>query len=212
MMKYYLHAWAIVAAMVLCGTSAQAQYLGIGLGRSFGDDLGAAAGGVPGALNPLSAGIREGNTLVLEAGANYLRFLRTGIHYNYSRPEGFLRRGDAFGSRAELQLRAHTLTFDLGLRTPQWSGFRLYGAGGLGAGRFNVEVTQQVETPFPGGPPDNVVVPVIAYGVGVEHEFLPGVRWKAEVRNERTSAPEDFFRPGGHWNRVLVSGGIVLGR
>ena len=119
MMKYYLHAWAIVAAMVLCGTSAQAQYLGIGLGRSFGDDLGAAAGGVPGALNPLSAGIREGNTLVLEAGANYLRFLRTGIHYNYSRPEGFLRRGDAFGSRAELQLRAMAAGLTPDFYTPE---------------------------------------------------------------------------------------------
>lgn len=211
-MGFPVRSLLLIAGMMIWAAGARAQYFGVGLGRSFGDDLRGAASGAVSALNPLSAGIRDGNTLVLEAGANYARFLRSGIHYNYSRPEGFLTRGDAFGSRADLQLRAHTLTFDLGVRTPEFAGFRLYGVGGVGAGRFNIEVTRQVEAPFPAGPPDNLVVPVVAYGGGLEHQFLPGVRWKVEVRNERTSAPEDFFRPGGAWNRILVAGGLVLGR
>lgn len=200
------------ALLLLDASSARAQYFGIGLGRTFGDDLAAGVAAVPGALNPLAAGIRGGNTLVIEAGANYLRFLRTGIHYNYSRPEGFLRRGDAFGSRAELQLRAHTLTIDLGLRSPEFAGFRIFGVGGAGAGRFNVEVKETVEVPFPGGPPEDIVVPVAAFGGGIEHQFLPNIRWKAEVRDEWTSAPEDLFRPGGGWHRVLVSAGLIFGR
>src|SRR5215212_9162952 len=111
---------AVTAVFFLQVSSARAQYFGIGLGRTFGDDLAAAVSSVPGALNPLSAGIREGNTLVLEGGANYLRFLRTGLHYNYSRPEGFLRLGDVLGSSANLQLRAHTLTVDIGVRSPEF--------------------------------------------------------------------------------------------
>jgi hypothetical protein len=203
----------IPAILVMaCAMPLHAQYLGIGLGRTFGDSSSAAASSVPGNLNKLSAEIRGANTLVLEAGANYLHFLRSGIHYNYSRPEGFLARGDAFGSSAILQLRAHTLTFDLGVRTPQFSGLRLFGVAGVGAGRFVVQVKETVEVPFPSGPPDSLVVPVVAYGGGLEHEFLPGVRWKAEVRDEWTSAPQDLFRPGGKWHRVLASVGILLGR
>ena len=192
--------------------SLHAQYLGIGLGRSFGTDLNAAASSTPSALNPLSAGLRDSNVLTIEAGGSFLRYLRSGIHYGYARPEAFLSRGDAFGSRAELQLRAHVLTFDIGLRTPELAGLRLFGVAGAGVGRFNIEVLDQVEVPFPSGPPDSLVVPVLAYGGGVEQEFLPGVRWKAELRDEWTSAPEDLFRPGGSWHRVLLSAGLVFGR
>ena len=203
---------AAIILFILSGYSAHAQYFGIGLGRMFGDDLRAAASSLPGALNPLSAGIREGNTLVLEGGVNYLRFLRTGLHYNYSRPEGFLKLGDLLGSSAELQLRAHTLTFDIGVRSPEFAGFRLFGIAGAGAGRFNIEVQDTVAVPFPSGPPEDLVVPVAAFGGGIEHQFMPGMRWKVEARDEWTSAPEDLFRPGGSWHRVLVSAGIVLGR
>ncbi|MSO20682.1 MAG: hypothetical protein EXQ56_09520 [Acidobacteria bacterium] len=190
-----------------------AQYFGVGLGRSFGDDLSAAATAVPSALDPFSAGIRKGNVLTLEGGGDFLRVMRAGVHYGYSRPEGFLSRGDAFGSSADLELTAHTLTFDLGLHTPQAKGFRLFGVVGGGVGNFKVvEVVRQVENPFPSGPPDQIVVPVVALGGGIEHQFLAGVRWKVEVRDEYTRAPEDFFQPGGSWHRILLSVGLTFGK
>ncbi len=141
-----------------------------------------------------------------------LPFLGGEIHYSHSTPELMLRRADAFGSSARIDLGSHTLTFDGRLRTPELFGVRLYGLLGAGLSRFSLNVKQQVEQPFPKGAPEDLLAPVLTYGGGFEKGLTPLVRWKFEVRDDVSPIPEELFGPGGSWHRVQTTVGIVIGR
>jgi len=190
---------------------AHAQYIAVGGGGLFPRDLSSAqADGAVG--GPARAEFSNTGILAVDAGFGFLPFLAAGLHYSYARPELFLRRGDAFGSSARMDLGAHTLTFEGRLRTPEIAGFRLYGLAGVGFTRFALDVKQAVEIPFPGGAPDNVHSAVFAVGGGIEKSVAPLVHLKLEARDYITPISEQFFRPGGTWHRTAIIGGIVLGR
>ena len=190
---------------------AHAQYIAVGGGGMFSQDLSSAppAGTVGGSAR---SEFSNSGILAVDAGMGFFPFLAAGLHYSYARPEMFLRRGDAFGSSARVDLSAHTLTFEARLRAPEIAGFRLYGLGGVGFSRFALDVKQAVEIPFPGGAPDNVLSAVASVGGGIEKSVAPLVHLKFEVRDYITSISEKFYRPGGTWHRTAVLGGIVLGR
>ena len=150
--------------------------------------------------------------VAFDAGMGFLPFLGAGVHYSYSRPGVELRRGDAFGSSATLDLGGHIVTFDARVHTLRFSGFRAYGFAGAGVSRFNITVKSQVEVPFPKGVPDTLTAPVVTFGGGLEKKFFPLLSWKAEVRDYVTTIPSQLYKPGGAWHRVVVLGGVVLGR
>ncbi|MBI3894389.1 MAG: hypothetical protein HY313_00510 [Acidobacteria bacterium] len=181
------------------------QYLAIGGGGVFSEDLSSESQGD-------RADFTASGLLAVDAGIGFFPLLSAGLHYNYARPELSLTRGDSFGSSALVDLRAHTLTFDARLRTPEILGYHLYGLLGGGFTRFILEVKQEVEVPFPGGAPDDVISPVFTYGGGIEKSIAPLVRLKFEVRDYVTGVSETLFRPGGAWHRVAMIGGIELGR
>ena len=158
------------------------------------------------------ADFTKSGILAVDAGIGFFPFLSGGLHYSFARPELFLRRGDAFGSSARVDLSAHTLTFDGRFRTPQVAGFRLYALAGAGFTRFTLDVKQTVEVPFPRGAPDTVLAPVGTFGGGIERSVAPFVHLKLEVRDYVTPISSQFFAPGGAWHRVSAIGGIVLGR
>lgn len=190
---------------------AHAQYIAVGGGGLFSQDLSSAApaGTVGG---PARSEFSNSGILAVDAGIGFLPFLAAGLHYSYARPELFLRRGDAFGSSARVDLSAHTLTFEARLRTPQIAGFRLYGLAGAGFSRFALDVKQAVEIPFPGGAPDNILSAVGSVGGGIERSVAPLVHLKLEARDYITPISEKFYRPGGTWHRTAIIGGILLGR
>ena len=190
---------------------ARAQFIAVGGGGLLPQNLSApaTAGRVGG---PASADFSRSGILAVDAGIGFFPFLTGGLHYSFSRPELFLRRGDAFGSSARVDLGAHTITFDGRFRTPQVAGFRLYALAGVGFTRFHLNVKQAVEVPFPRGAPDNVLTPVGTFGGGIERSIAPFLHLKLEARDYVTPISEQFFRPGGVWHRVAVIGGIVLGR
>ena len=189
----------------------RAQFIAIGGGVTFPQDRSAAlaAGRIGG---PAQADFANSGIIAVDAGVGFFPFLTAGLHYSFSRPELFLRRGDAFGSSARVDLDAHTITFDARFRTPQVVGFRLYGLAGGGITRFALNMKQAVEVPFGRGAPDNVLSPVLTVGGGIERSVAPFVHLKLEVRDYITPISEQFFQPGGAWHRVAVIGGIVLGR
>lgn len=190
--------------------TARAQYIAFGAGGLFPQDQsGSPAGGIGGLA---TSTFGNSGLLAVDAGIGFLPFLGAGLHYSYSSPQLVLRRGDAFGSSAVTDLGSHTLTFDARLHTPHFAGFRLYGLVGGGFTRFTLNVKQTVETPFPGGAPDNVLSPVFTMGGGIEKSVAPLVHLKLELRDYVTPISRDFFQPGGAWHRVAVIGGIVLGR
>ncbi len=134
------------------------------------------------------------------------------MHYSFTRPELLLRRADAFGSSALLDVATHTVTFDARLRTPQVAGFRAYLLAGAGLSRFHLDIKRQVEVPFPGGAPGALTAPVFTFGGGLEKRVLPLLHLKAEVRDYVTPISERFYQPGGAWHRVVALAGVVLGR
>lgn len=142
----------------------------------------------------------------------FFPFLSAGLHYSFSRPEFELRRGDAFGSSALVDLSVHTITFEARLHTPEVSSYRLYGLLGGGFSRFALDVTRAVEVPFPRGAPDNIFSPVFTFGGGIEKSLSLLVRWKLEVRDYVTPISRQLFDAGGAWHRPAILGGIVLGR
>ena len=200
-----------VVFLVLLAIPAQAQFISVGGGRLFSQDLSAAAqqGQVGG---PASSQFDHSGLLAVDVGFPMLPFLGGAVHYSYSRPDLFLKRGDAFGSSAQGELLTHTLTFDARFRTPEAFGVRLYALAGAGLSRFNLDVEQLVEIPFPGGTPEGFISPVFTFGGGVEKTIFPLIRLKLEVRDYVTPISKELFRPGGGWHRVAVIGGIVLGR
>ncbi|MBI4442393.1 MAG: hypothetical protein HY649_03335 [Acidobacteria bacterium] len=208
--RFWRMCWCVVFIISLA-VPARAQFISIGGGELFSQDLRSEA--QPGLVGgPARSEFDRSGLLAVDVGFPVLPFLGAGLHYSYSRPALFLQRGDAFGSSAQLQLRSHTLTFDARLRTPQAFGVRLYALAGIGLSRFNLDVQQLVEVPFPGNTPEGILSPVFAFGGGVEKTIFPMIRVKLEVRDYVTPISEDLFRPGGGWHRVAVIGGIVLGR
>ncbi len=190
---------------------ARAQFVSVAGGALFPQDRSAAA--VQGRVGgPALANFNRPSIITADAGAGLLPFLSAGVHYSFSEPRLSLSRGDSFGSRADVDLKAHTVTLDARLRTPQAFGFRAFGLLGGGFTRFNLNVRNQVEVPFPGGAPSSITTPVFTYGGGVEQSVLPYVRLKFEVRDYVAPISERFFQPGGAWHRVAIVGGITLGR
>ncbi|MBI4458460.1 MAG: hypothetical protein HY648_00200, partial [Acidobacteria bacterium] len=122
--------------------AARAQYLAIGGGGVFSEDLRSSGSGT---FGQDQANFSKSGMLAVDAGIGFLPFITGGFHYSYARPELELRRGDAFGSSARVDLTAHTLTFDARLRTPHYADFRLYGLLGAGFSRFSLAVRQAVE-------------------------------------------------------------------
>ena len=206
--------WIVLFAvcwLVMSLPLGHAQFIAVGGGGLLPQNLSAPApaGRVGG---PAGADFSRSGILAVDAGIGFFPFLTGGLHYSFSRPELFLRRGDAFGSSARVDLSAHTITFDGRFRTPQVAGFRLYALAGVGFTRFNLDVKQAVEVPFPGGAPENVLTPVGTFGGGIERSVAPFVHFKLEARDYITPISDQFFRPGGVWHRVAVIGGIVVGR
>lgn len=190
---------------------ARAQFISVAGGGVFPQDRSAAP--PPGQVGgPAISDFRRAGIITADAGAGIFPFVTAGVHYSYARPQLFLRRGDAFGSSADVDLKAHTVTFDTRVRTPQAFGFRAYGLAGGGITRFNLDPRRQVEVPFPGGAPSSVTSGVFTFGGGVEQSVLPYVRLKVEVRDYLGAIPKALFQPGGTWHRVAVVGGLTLGR
>ena len=203
--------------------SARGQYLAIGGGGVFSQDLSSESQILPLANpqptqvpiiqpGPGHSNFTASGLLAVDAGIGFFPLFSAGLHYSYARPELSLTRGDFFGSSALVNLSAHTLTFDARLRTPEIVGYHLYGLLGGGFSRFTLDVKRQVEVPFPGGAPDDALSPVFTFGGGIEKSVSPLVRLKFEVRDYVTGVSETLFRPGGAWHRVAMIGGIVLGR
>ena len=187
------------------------QFLSLGGGALFSQDRSQPA---PDALTLGSLARSDFNRsglIAVDAGLPVAPFVNAGLHYSRSKPELFLRRGDAFGSSARVKLAANTLTFDARLRSPFIYGFRLYGLAGVGFTRFGLEVKEAVEVPFPGGAPDSVILAVVTYGGGVERRLRGLLHLKLEVRDYVSPIPDELFGAGGSWHRVAVIGGIVLG-
>jgi hypothetical protein len=195
--------------MACAAVTAGAQSIGLSAGGIFPSDLQEAVGGSGAAAR---AEFSTARIISVDAGMNLLPFISGEIHYSHSTPELLLVRADAFGSRAQIDLSSHTLTFGGRLRTPEVFGVRLYGLLGAGLSRFNLDVREQVEQPFPQGAPEKLLAPVLTYGGGFERGLLPLVRWKFEVRDDVSPISEKLFGPGGTWHRVQVTAGIVIGR
>ncbi|MBI4463405.1 MAG: hypothetical protein HY647_01765, partial [Acidobacteria bacterium] len=166
--------------------AAHGQYLAIGGGGVFSQDLSSES-------QADRANFTASSLLAVDAGVGFFPLLSAGLHYSYARPELSLVRGDAFGSSALVNLRAHTLTFDARLRTPEIIGYHLYGLLGGGFSRFTLDVKRQVEVPFPGGAPDDALSPVFTYGGGIEKSVAPLVRLKFEVRDYVTGVSATLF-------------------
>ncbi len=202
---------SLVLFLLCLAPPAWGQFIAVAAGGVFSQDRSAAApsGRVGG---PALSDFSRAGIITVDAGASVFPFVTAGVHYSFSRPELFLRRGDAFGSSALVDLGTHTVTFDARVRTPQAFGFRVYGLAGGGFSRFNLDIKRQVEVPFPSGAPRSLTSPVFTFGGGVEQSVLPLVRLKLEVRDYLTPISERLFQPGGAWHRVVMVGGLVVGR
>ena len=190
---------------------AYGQYIGVSGGGLFPQDLSASAtlGQVGG---PARSTFSTSGIIAVDAGMGFFPFLSAGLHYSFSHPELELRRGDAFGSSALVDLKTHTITFETRLHTLGVHSYRLYGLLGGGFSRFAPDVTRAVEVPFPRGAPDNILSPVVTFGGGIEKNIAPLVRLKFEVRDYVTPISKQLFEAGGTWHRPAVLAGIVLGR
>jgi hypothetical protein len=199
---------AILVLSLLSPLPARAQYGAITLGGQVGSSIVAptAAGG------QTEVDFEAEKVLGLDFGWGPSRYFGFVVHYSHATPEVTLRRGDAIGSSATADVSTHTLTLDGRIHSPTFARFRLYGFVGGGLSRFNVDIQEQVELPFPDGVPDSLVAPVLTYGGGVERIFFPYLRWRMEVRNDVSALPEEFV-PGDHrWNRTQAVAGLVIGR
>ncbi len=208
----------VQAAKVLCrillffcvAQLAQGQFLGIGVGGLFSQDLsdGTAAGPV---LGSARSEFDNGRIITLDAGTRVFPYVSSGLHISFSSADMLLARGDAFGSSAKVELSARTITFDTRVRTPSAYRFRFYGLAGVGLTRFGLDVKSEVEVPFPGGAPDKVTSFVITYGAGIERHLHQLVHLRLEVRDYQTYISNQLFQPGGAWHRVAVIVGITVG-
>ncbi len=208
----------VKAAKVLCrillffcvAQLAHGQFLGIGGGGLFSQDLGEGTAAGP-VLGSARSEFANGRIFTLDAGTRVYPYVSSGLHYSFSSAEMLLARGDVFGSSAKAELSAHTVTFDTRVRTPSAYRFRFYGLAGVGITRFGLDVKSEIEVPFPGGAPDNATSFVLTYGAGVERHLHQLVHLRLEVRDYQTFISNQLFQPGGAWHRVAVIGGITVG-
>jgi hypothetical protein len=184
-------------------SSARAQFIGFTGGASLPRDLG-------GASAERSEFSRRGYFAV-DFGMRAFPLVNMGVHFSSTGTDAQLRRGDALGSGANVDLSAKTVTFDTRLRSPFVSSFRFFGLAGAGVTRFGLDVQQAVENPFPAGAPGGITSFVFTYGGGVERHLHQLVHLRFEVRDYVSPVSTQLFRPGGLWHRVAVSGGITIG-
>ena len=171
------------------------------------DMAGEATGNSPG-LAPRSE-FHGGGLFALDVGVWRFPYVSLGFHYSLAGADLSLERGDVLGSSAEVELRAHTVTFDTRLRSPFRSGFRFFGLAGAGITRLGLDVRREAGTPFPAGAPGGITSFVFTYGGGVERHLHQLVHLRVEVRDYVTPISTHLFRPGGLWHRVAVIGGIT---
>jgi hypothetical protein len=193
----------VLLLLILCASPASAQFVGIAGGRSLPLDLG---GG-----SSERSEFPHGGYFALDFGMRAFPLINMGVHFSSSGSDARLRRGDALGSRADVDLSAKTVTFDTRFRSPFVSSFRFFGLAGAGVTRFGLDVKQEVENPFPGGAPGGVTSFVFTYGGGIERHLHQLVHLRIEVRDYVSPASTQLYRPGGLWHRVAVSGGITIG-
>ena len=201
--------FVLFAFLLISGRAAHAQFLAIGGGKLLPRNL---AGQIPETNRGIARSESEsGGIFALDVGMRWFPFVSSGLHYSSATTDLRIQRGDAFGSSAEVELSAHTFTFDTRVRTPSVFSFRLYGLAGAGVTRFGVNVKREVEVPFPGGAPDNITSFVFTYGGGVERHLHQLVHLRLEVRDYLTPVPKQLFAPEGTWHRLAVIGGITIG-
>ena len=205
--------YGLILFSLCLAPAARAQFVSVSVGRLFPQSLAAPTTAVsPWFALPARSDFSPSAIIAVDAGIGVLPFLGAGLHYSYSRPELILRRSDAFGSSARVDLGANTLTFDARVHSPYAFGFRAYGFAGAGFTRFALNVKNRVEVPFPSGTPGDITSPVFTYGGGLEKKLTRLLRAKLEVRDYLTPISDKLFQPGGAWHRVAVVGGIVLGK
>ncbi len=193
----------------LIAPAAPAQFVGIGGGWHAPGDF-----SNPAASQEFAGGearFDRGGIFSLDAGTRLFPFVRGGVHYSRSTAVLDLRIEDAFGSRAEADLEASTVTFDLRAVTPSAASFRLFGFGGAGFSRLTLTANEVVENPFPGGIGDTRTALVYTYGGGIERHLHQLVHLRFEVRNYRSSTPDFILRSDGGWDRVAFIAGITIG-
>lgn len=184
--------------------STEAQYIAVGGGVVSSEDRTEPA---------FSTNFKRSGLIAVDAGASVFPFLTAGVHYSFTKPEVLFRRADSFGSSAFLNVGTHTFTFDARLRTPTIAGWRLYGLAGAGMARYNPEIEQEVETPFPPGTrPESETRPVFTFGGGVERSIFPLVRLKFEARDYVSSSLGRLLGREETWHRVAFIGGVVIGK
>ena len=189
--------------LLLCASSAYAQFVGIAGGRNLPLDLGRGSSE--------RSEFPHGGYLALDFGMRAFPLVNMGVHFSLAGSDLRLARGDAPGSRADVGLSAKTVTFDTRLRSPFVSSFRFFGLAGAGVARFGLNVQQAVENPFPQGAPGGITSFVFTYGGGIERHLHQLVHLRFEVRDYVSPVSTQLYRPGGLWHRVAVSGGITIG-
>lgn len=207
----YARFLCLLAIIIGSASALSAQYVSVAVGALFPQNL--SGGATPGSVGgQASANFTKSPIFTADGGFNFLPFIGAGLHYSYAKPELDLRRSDAFGSRAVAEVAAQTITFDLRVNSVKFNGFRVYGFGGVGVSRFNLNVKSQVEVPFPKGVPGDLVGPVGTFGGGIERSFFPYLATKLEIRDYITPISSNIYVPGGMWHRVAIVGGIRFGR
>ena len=189
--------------LLLCASSAYAQFVGIAGGRNLPLDLGRGSSE--------RSDFHNGGYFALDFGMRAFPLVSMGVHFSLAGSDLRLARGDALGSRADVGLSAKTVTFDTRLRSPFVSRFRFFGLAGAGVTRFGLDVQQAVENPFPQGAPGGITSFVFTYGGGIERHLHQLVHLRFEVRDYVSPVSTQLYRPGGLWHRVAVSGGITIG-
>jgi opacity protein-like surface antigen len=189
--------------LLLCVSSAHAQFIGFAGGRNLPRDLGAGSAE--------RSDFDNGGYFALDVGLRRFRLVTLGVHFSLAGSDLNLTRGDALGSSADVDLSAKTVTFDTRVRSPFVSSFRFFGLAGAGVTRFGLDIQQAVENPFPQGAPGGITSFVFTYGGGIERHLHQLVHLRFEVRDYVSPVSTDLYRPGGLWHRVAVSGGITIG-
>lgn len=194
---------ALLLLLLLCGSSAHAQFVGVTVGRNLPLDLG-------GRTSERSE-FPHGGYFAADFGMRAFPLVNMGVHFSSAGSDARLLRGDALGSRSDVDLSARTVTFDTRVRSPFVSRFRFFGFAGAGVTRFSLDVRQEVENPFPDGAPGGLTSFVFTYGGGIERHLRQLLHLRLEVRNYVSPVSNHLYRPGGLWHRLTVSGGITIG-
>jgi hypothetical protein len=205
--RMMIHSRTVLLALLLIAFPAtgRAPYVSIAVGGQPGKTINAETGAA-------RADFDTATVFGVGFGWGPIPYAGLQAYYSHATPELTWSRGDALGSRAVADISTHTLTLEGRIHTPTFARFRLYGFVGGGASRFNVDIKEQLEVPFPGGEPDSVVSSVLTYGGGVERIFFPYLRWRLEVRNNVSDLPDELLLGDRKWNRPQFAAGILIGK